>query len=486
MNLTCKVIRIGVFFDGTGNNLYNDEASRSENGISNIGKLYRLYPHETFQGDKLKMECSIFTMPIYIEGVGTANKKSDSDIEQGTGSGGGKRIRQAIKKIATLRELFPKDKYKCYIDVFGFSRGAALARDFINTMNRDEPSNGFDYIFKFVGIFDTVGSFGLAGNNINYKPLTDKYFYSETRTVDYELRGKVPPAEYYEEYNFNLSPKSAEKIVHFVALDEYRENFPLSDTQDVGETYYFIGAHSDVGGGYPKKTKENIFDYLLKTSIAEAKAEIENPPNGIKFGTNWQYTDKHPEVASALKGKRFIECRGIREVSDDLQRVTFVAMYNLAVKAGVPFLPFTEKVSKENMQALSNQVAGTRYTPLPKIGMLDERWKPELKQYYDIATKNITALGSFLGANTRYNNETGTHSREKHHLKILAIYAHNSSQEHINAMQTFNPPPFGFKHRLKTNATGGIANGPRRVVANNQLVMREKYTNNSKQAKVLK
>lgn len=49
MSLTCKVIRIGVFFDGTGNNLYNDKAGRSANGVSNIGKLFRLYPaKETF------------------------------------------------------------------------------------------------------------------------------------------------------------------------------------------------------------------------------------------------------------------------------------------------------------------------------------------------------------------------------------------------------------------------------------------------------
>ena len=40
--MSCKVIRIGVFFDGTGNNLTNDEAGRSSNGVSNIGKLYRL------------------------------------------------------------------------------------------------------------------------------------------------------------------------------------------------------------------------------------------------------------------------------------------------------------------------------------------------------------------------------------------------------------------------------------------------------------
>lgn len=43
--MTCRVLRIGVFFDGTGNNKANDVAGRSENGLSNIAKLSELYPH---------------------------------------------------------------------------------------------------------------------------------------------------------------------------------------------------------------------------------------------------------------------------------------------------------------------------------------------------------------------------------------------------------------------------------------------------------
>ncbi|WP_242649539.1 DUF2235 domain-containing protein [Rodentibacter pneumotropicus] len=51
--MTCQVIRVGVFFDGTGNNLSNDESGRSKNGVSNIGKLYRPYRDgERFKGQK--------------------------------------------------------------------------------------------------------------------------------------------------------------------------------------------------------------------------------------------------------------------------------------------------------------------------------------------------------------------------------------------------------------------------------------------------
>ncbi|VEH65026.1 Uncharacterized conserved protein (DUF2235) [Rodentibacter pneumotropicus] len=49
-----------------------------------------------------------------------------------------------------------------------------------------------------------------------------------------------------------------------MALDEYRKNFPLTDIEGAGETYHFIGAHSDVGGGYKPITKELIFEYTNK------------------------------------------------------------------------------------------------------------------------------------------------------------------------------------------------------------------------------
>ena len=39
--MTCKVIRIGVFFDGTGNNLFNDEAKRNKNVVKKFVRIYR-------------------------------------------------------------------------------------------------------------------------------------------------------------------------------------------------------------------------------------------------------------------------------------------------------------------------------------------------------------------------------------------------------------------------------------------------------------
>lgn len=461
--MNCKVIRIGVFFDGTGNNLTNDEAGRSHNGVSNIGKLYRLYmDKEVLRGNKVT-ECLIYTRAIYIEGVGTINNDKDYMMGGAAGTLGAQRINRAIDEVATIRGQFPEIEYKCYIDVFGFSRGAAMARDFINTMYRRHDYLAFT--FKFVGLFDTVGSFGLAGNNINYKPITDED--TETDTIKYEMSGKIPPSEYYEPYNFNLSPKSAEKIVHFVALDEYRENFPLSDTQGVGETYSFIGAHSDIGGGYARIENEKLFSYTKETNLNQAERNLEMPENGIHFGENWQCRPVKYESDYSVNAVLFPTlCTGARSVTDDLQKVTLVAMYNLALKENVPFIkdiPNTYQdipFKPDDTKVLSN-------------------WTKELVEYYKVATTDISSLKSIISGHTSVNNQTEPHIRTELHLNILAHYAHNSSGSPLSYRTA--SPPIGFKHRQFLDASDKLANSARRI-PNNPLPIREVYINNTEQA----
>ncbi|VEH65790.1 Uncharacterized conserved protein [Rodentibacter pneumotropicus] len=259
--MTCQVIRIGVFFDGTGNNLSNDEVGRSKNGVSNIGKLYRLYRDgERFKGQKIT-ECEIVVKAIYIEGVGTINGNEDYSSGGAFGTLGGQRISRAISQIKTILAKYPAREYQQQIDVFGFSRGAAMARDFINSLSEDDEIKG---IFKFVGLFDTVGSFGFPGDDKNWKAKTKDFSEGNLEILVRDIFDSSPPEKYYEPYNFNLSPQSAEQIVHFVAMDEYRKNFPLTNTNGAGLTYEFIGAHSDVGGGYASVEKEKIADVFDK------------------------------------------------------------------------------------------------------------------------------------------------------------------------------------------------------------------------------
>jgi len=81
---------------------------------------------------------------------------------------------------------------------------------------------------KSVGVWDTVGSMGVP----NYVKGSRKDFFS---FVDTELSRAV-------EFGF-----------HAMALDEQRRDFPVTrwDKDARVEQVWFIGAHSDVGGGYP-------------------------------------------------------------------------------------------------------------------------------------------------------------------------------------------------------------------------------------------
>lgn len=105
------------------------------------------------------------------------------------------------------------------LNVFGFSRGAAAARNFVHLANtqpelfknaeldkdwnfaKNNPSKQNGVSVNFVGLFDTVASYG-----------KDLNFSNDT-----------------EQLHLNFDSGYANKVVHLVALDEYRANFPLTN-----------------------------------------------------------------------------------------------------------------------------------------------------------------------------------------------------------------------------------------------------------------
>ncbi|MCB1035162.1 MAG: DUF2235 domain-containing protein, partial [Acidobacteria bacterium] len=202
---------------------------------TNVAKLYDAF--DETQADKR-----------YYVGVGTGASWFDQKLGGGTGWGARKRIAAAYRDLiqiyngdsATGRE---PDRT---IDVIGFSRGATEAREFANmihdygipdlssarTVGRGRNKRVvYDRYFKspeirFMGIFDTVASMGIAGNATN---------------LTYELA--IPP--------------NVQNVRHAVAADEFRSLFPLASAVDPFNPddprimeRVFRGAHSDLGGGY--------------------------------------------------------------------------------------------------------------------------------------------------------------------------------------------------------------------------------------------
>jgi hypothetical protein len=145
---------------------------------------------------------------------------------------------------------------ECYIDVFGFSRGAAQARVFCNWLEAVIPGGKLASVtihFRFLGIMDTVASAGAwvaAGSSV--------------APIDGSHSG-------WAEVEFLRIAKSVKNCVHFVAMHELRRNFPLDSVTVDGAMpancceYAYPGAHSDVGGGY----KPGALGVLVGGSVME-------------------------------------------------------------------------------------------------------------------------------------------------------------------------------------------------------------------------
>ena len=111
------------------------------------------------------------------------------------------------------------------IDIYGFSRGAAAARTFVNLINqalKTEPHTR-NVAVRFLGIFDTVASTGAPGLHVGL--------------------------------NLGLDSGDFKADRHCTARDEVRANFPLS-VLNINQHEY-AGVHSDIGGGYGKGGKKD-------------------------------------------------------------------------------------------------------------------------------------------------------------------------------------------------------------------------------------
>ena len=149
--------------------------------------------------------------------------------------------RREVARLAALLKQTKKPKLvEIFIDVFGFSRGAASARTFcawLDELFEGDTLCGVPAKIRFLGIFDTVSSVGVPNNPRETYGLTNGHM--------------AWGAEKYLRV-----PARIKNCVHFVAMHENRTSFP-SDRVWVHNglpsnchEYAFPGMHSDVGGGY--------------------------------------------------------------------------------------------------------------------------------------------------------------------------------------------------------------------------------------------
>ena len=168
---------------------------------------------------------------LYVKGVGTRWGLLGKFVGSIFGAGGGARLRRAKK---ALKKNFRKGDTT--IDIVGFSRGAALALEFANDVHDMTLGGVKAPPVRFLGLWDTVASFGIPGDNINLG------------------------------HNLGLAA-NVERCFHALALDERRFTFPLTrivqdklSDQDLitVRDVWFRGFHSDVGGGNQNEALSSI------------------------------------------------------------------------------------------------------------------------------------------------------------------------------------------------------------------------------------
>jgi len=275
--LSCqKEVHVGIFFDGTNNNLDRDRPLKGHSNVVSLWDAHKDDPTAIFR--------------YYVPGVGTRFSEIGEEEEPDSwgnsfAQGGEARIHFGMlqvfnavcraaaghdlltaaevkemvtstwqlhtvwrlgnsKTVAIFRDLDirlrkaiegkrPKIT-KVNVSVIGFSRGSAQSRTFMNWLKLATSGTvgGATCVLRFLGVFDTVASVALADSS----PIGGSGF------MDWA--------------DGTMGIAGVERTAHFVAAHEIRRSFPLSTARARGSwpagvrEYVYPGAHSDVGGGY--------------------------------------------------------------------------------------------------------------------------------------------------------------------------------------------------------------------------------------------
>lgn len=228
-----------ICIDGTG----NDERDPYP---TNVLKLHRAID----QGEAAQQ------LSIYHRGVGNEIDNDPFWQKLGFNFGlGANRLRD--EAYASLRQAYrPGDK----IYIFGFSRGAAIARMLAVQINLF-GINGHWVSIEMLGVWDTVAAFGIPMDVLGLP------FQQINLFKDFTIARNV------------------RRAYHLLAIDEQRTPFmpTLMNFRSFVNEVWFPGEHNNVGGGWPDS---GLSDISLRFMIDRA-AEL-----GLRF---------KPEAVAALQ-----------------------------------------------------------------------------------------------------------------------------------------------------------------------------------------
>ena len=305
--------KLAVLFDGTWNTIKDR---------TNVVRLAELLATGSDGGEQPK--------PFYDPGVGVHALDRLSGGMFGFGLS--KNIRDGYRWLAG--NFRPGDE----LFLFGFSRGAYTARSLAGLIRKcgilrtadkgliqqaydlyrdkdihpDNPeATAFRASFaqetriRFIGVWDTVGSLGIPATGVPFS------------------------RDFYQWHDTELS-KIVDYAYHALAIDEHRKDFApalwtLRKPQNIDvEQRWFIGAHSNVGGGYRNDPLPNLalawLQQKAKTAGLVFKADVVVDDQYALADINDSYSEFMSGLYKLFKrGQRHYRAfgRGVNETVDD-------------------------------------------------------------------------------------------------------------------------------------------------------------------------
>ncbi|MCB9495794.1 MAG: DUF2235 domain-containing protein [Fibrobacteria bacterium] len=400
---TIKTLELGIFFDGTGNNLERDTPKKEE---TNLAKLFELHPQET-GGD-------VHWGKHYVHGIGTSGGFEDG--AQATGWGMDDRCESAFKYLRDTSQEFPNAKVT--LRLFGFSRGAAAARIFVNRLHDPVWLRRFDLqdisiSVDLMGLFDTVVSVGIPGNpldldvNMELEKFCEKFDPTVSSKRVRKVVHLVSQLEIRSQFDLwsircpprNLEVHFPERPLRYIAglditgvdlspeeWEEYRHRTKFPDTaspEDAWEEWIVPGVHADVGGGYgpeewipemaplPHLPGESINEYVYRTM--DTRMRLGATPRGLFRNTPetriqvmdrmkeidpaWQAFEMQRHEQAAGSPTRTLEVQTeappdprMRVLDNSLSRISLWMMIERTTKAGAKWKGLNELPKNRRIQ----------------------------------------------------------------------------------------------------------------------------------------
>ena len=393
-------VKLNIFFDGTLNNKNNTQARLDNNNIfkEKSNKKDDSYMNDfsnVVRGYDAINPDAEHQLKVYIEGIGTENNEKDDSFE-GPGFGVGDRgimakvtkgCREAAKVVASKYEDQNIDILE--VNVFGFSRGAAAARHFINvattSIYEDVPIlingkiivyyrayDGGRSLFSInetpdnISFITQYGYFGacLIKENLQIKKIKFNFagLYDTVASYGVNHRGKNLIYIDSDAKQLNLDAvKKCKFTLQLASRDEYRENFSLTNINSCGLNGLQLtlpGVHSDIGGGYVDGAQEEVFLYkknYYDTAYSLEKTIVKNFQQ-ILIDEGWFTANELTIVNEKPFNSYYISpgtfyLKGKRKLSNQYANIPLKIMIDFSKERGVEY---SEEALKE-IGKISNQ-----------------------------------------------------------------------------------------------------------------------------------